>query len=185
MNAIDPGPLMPVQVEPAAGRWTLIMQRDLRHPPATVWAVLTEPGRVERWAPFLSDRDLGRTGAATLTAIDGDERYPIPATVQRAEPPHLLVYTWGEDLLRWELAPAATGTRLVLRHTLADRHWAPKVAAGWHLCLAVAERLLGGAPVPPIRGAAAKEHGWRELNEAYGKELGIPTDDDTGEPDAQ
>src|SRR5262245_46325282 len=137
MNTIDPGPLSPVQVEPAGERWTLVMQRDLRHPPAKVWAALTEPDRLKQWAPFLSDRDLGRSGAATLTMIDGDEEYALPATVQRAEPPHLLVYTWGEDLLRWELAATATGTRLTLRHTLADRSWAPKIAAGWHLCLMV------------------------------------------------
>ena len=50
----------------------------------------------------------------------------------------------------------------------------PKVAAGWHLCLVVAERLLDGDAVAPIRGQAAREHGWDELNEAYAAKLGLP-----------
>ena len=30
-------------VVPDDGRWTLIFVRDLRHPPAAVWAALTQP----------------------------------------------------------------------------------------------------------------------------------------------
>ncbi|WP_155373615.1 SRPBCC family protein [Catellatospora vulcania] len=177
MNAIDPGPIWPVECHASGGRWTLVLHRDLAHPPAKVWAALTEPGQLARWAPYLADRDLGSTGAATLTMIDGEHTEDLSATVQRAEPPHLLVHTWGEDLLRWELAPTAGGTRLTLRHTMADRDWVPKVAAGWHLCLVVAGHLLDGDPVPPIRGHEAKNHGWVELDEAYSRELGIATDE--------
>jgi hypothetical protein len=43
----------------------------------------------------------------------------------------------------------------------------PKTAAGWHLCLAVADHLLAGDPIGPIRGQGAKEWGRDELNEAY------------------
>jgi hypothetical protein len=37
----------------------------------------------------------------------------------------------------------------------------------------VAQRLLDGEPVTPIRGQAAREHGWDELNEAYAAKLGL------------
>ena len=164
--------LADVAAEQAEDGWTLVFVRDLRHPPEKVWAALTEPGRLREWAPFVPDRDLARTGPATLTMIDGDSPADTAASVRRAEPPTLLEYTWGDDLLRWELAPAAAGTRLTLRHRVADRDWLPKVAAGWHLCLDVAERLLDGRPVPPIRGEDARNHGWDELNERYAKELG-------------
>ena len=86
-------------------------------------------------------------GDATLTMIDGDERVDMAATVRRADPPKVLEYTWGPDVLRWELTPTETGTRLVLRHTVAGEDWVPKVAAGWHLCLAVAETVLDGRPI--------------------------------------
>ena len=89
----------------------------------------------------------------------------------RAEPPSLLEYTWGTDVLRWELAPAGAGTELTLRHTVAGADWLPKAAAGWHLCLAVAERLLDGDPIDPIRGQAAMDFGWQALNDAYAAEL--------------
>ncbi|MCM2423807.1 SRPBCC domain-containing protein [Streptomyces sp. RKAG293] len=97
----------------------------------------------------------------------------------RAEPPALLEYALNTDLLRWELAATDTGTRLTLRHTVKDRDWIPKVAAGWHLCLDVAERLLEGRPIPPIGGTAAVGFGWSELNEQYAQKSGIP---DTGLP---
>jgi hypothetical protein len=82
-------------------------------------------------------------------------------------------------VLRWELAPTAGGTRLTLRHTVKDKDWVPKVAAGWHLCLIVAEHLIDGDPIPPIRGNEAREYGWDELNSAYAERLGIT---DTGPP---
>jgi hypothetical protein len=47
----------------------------------------------------------------------------------------------------------------------------PKVAAGWHLCLDVAERLLDGRPIGPIRGEDARNHGWEELHDAYAEKL--------------
>ncbi len=47
----------------------------------------------------------------------------------------------------------------------------PKVAAGWHLCLDVAERLLDGDPVGPIRGEDAKNYGWDRLREEYAERL--------------
>lgn len=70
------------------------------------------------------------------------------------------------------LAPVPGGTRLTLRHTPADRDWAAKVAAGWHICLAVADRLPGGDPVGPIVGQNARNYGWDDLSEAYAKRLG-------------
>jgi uncharacterized protein YndB with AHSA1/START domain len=173
----DSGPLADVACRPDDDRWTLVFVRDLRHPPELVWAALTEPAQLREWAPFVADRALDRPGDATLTMIDGETTDAQPATVRRAEPPTLLEYTWGTDLLRWELAASDVGTRLTLRHTLDDRDWVPKIAAGWHICLAVAERLLDRRPVGPITGAKAREHGWDELNEAYAGKLGIAATD--------
>jgi hypothetical protein len=63
------------------------------------------------------------------------------------------------------------GTRLTLRHTVSDLDMAAMAAAGWHVCLDVAERLLDGTPIGPIRGAEARNFGWDQLNEAYAKTL--------------
>jgi uncharacterized protein YndB with AHSA1/START domain len=155
------------------GRWTLVFVRTLRHPPERVWAALTEPEQLREWAPYDADRDLGRSGDATLTMIDRDSRHPLPATVTHADAPALLEYSLGTDLLRWELAPVEAGTRLTLRHTVESEDWLPKVAAGWHLCLDVAEHLLDRTPIAPIRGDEAREHGWDELHDAYAERLGV------------
>jgi uncharacterized protein YndB with AHSA1/START domain len=171
-TSFEPGPPADVQRRADGDRWTLVVVRVLRHPPGRVWAALTERAQLEAWAPFTADRDLGRPGDATLTMIDGDVAEDLPASVRRAEPPALLEYTWGPDLLRWRLEPVDAGTRLTLEHTLDDRDYVPKVAAGWHLCLDVAERLLDGDPVPPIRGEDAKSHGWEQLRDEYAAALG-------------
>jgi hypothetical protein len=101
--------------------------------------------------------------------IDGDVAEELATSVRRAEPPRLLEYTLGTDLLRWELVPTTAGTRLTLRHTVTDPDFLPKVAAGWHLCLVVAECLLDGRTIGPIRGKEAYAFGWEELRDAYAK----------------
>lgn len=171
-TTFEPGPLAHVESRPSGDRWTLVFVRDLHHPPAKVWAALTDPAQLGEWAPFTTDRDLGRPGDATLTMIDGDVAEDLPATVTRAEPPTLLEYTWGQDVLRWELEPSEHGTKLTLHHTLEDPDLVPKVAAGWHICLVVAERLLDGTPTGPIRGQDARNYGWDDLHQGYAEALG-------------
>jgi uncharacterized protein YndB with AHSA1/START domain len=169
--SFDPGPLAAVSYRHEDDRWTVVFVREFAHPPERVWAALTEADQVGAWAPYTTDRDLSHPGEATLTMIDGDAASELPATVTRADPPRLLEHTLGEDVLCWELTPAGDGTELTLRHTVAGADWMPKVAAGWHLCLVVAERLLDGDAIEPIRGQAALHYGWQELNDAYAEAL--------------
>jgi len=168
----DLGPLGDATVVADGDAWTLIFIRELRHAPPTVWAALTDPAELDQWSPFAAARDLGTTGETALTMIDGETRMELPITVRAAVRPELLEYTWGDDLLRWELAPSGAGTRLALRHTLAKPDMDAMVAAGWHLCFVVLARLLDGNPVGVIRGADALAHGWAELRDGYARKLG-------------
>lgn len=150
--------------------WTLIFVREFRHAPEAVWAALTDPAELDQWSPFAAKSDLGTPGDTVLTMVDGETRMDLPATVHTATRPSLLEYTWGADVLRWELEPTdAGGTRLTLRHTLGTPGMSDKVAAGWHLCTDVLEQLLDGTPVGVIRGQDAMNHGWEELRAAYEK----------------
>jgi len=171
----QPSPLAPIKRVQTEGGWALVFTRDLRHPVAKVWAALTVRGQLREWAPYTPDRDLTSECAATLGMLDaeGAER-PMPGTVLRVDPPRLLEHAFGEDVLRWELQPTAQGTRLVLRHSFTDGGWASALAAGWHICLDVADALLAGAPFGPVVGTKAREYGWDELNEQYAKVLGVP-----------
>ena len=165
--SFDPGPPAGAMVVPDGDRWTLVFVRELRHPPARVWSALTDPAEIDQWAPFSAARDLGQTGDVVLTMVDGAEKIDLAGTVLRAEAPSLLEYRWGDDLLRWDLEPNGAGTRLTLRHTLAERDMDAMVAAGWHLCVVVLARLLDGDPIGVVRGDEARRYGWEELRAGY------------------
>ena len=64
-----PGAAAGAEVLKDGDTWTLVLVRDLRHPPAKVWAALTDPNQLREWAPFDSDRNLGTVGAAKLSTF--------------------------------------------------------------------------------------------------------------------
>lgn len=162
-------PVGEVTVRQTDGRWTLIFVRDLAHPPASVWTALTDPDELREWAPFDAPRSLAELGPVTLVMAGGDGTERTAAVVTRAEAPRLLEYTWAGDLLRWELTPTATGTRLTLSHTVAGPGWLSKVAAGWHICLDVADCRLRRAPIGRIVASDAMRFGWDALDAAYAR----------------
>lgn len=166
-------PLADASCEMANGRTTVVFLRGLPRPPLTVWTLLTEPEQLSTWAPFTADRALSRIGRATLSMLDAGSTIELRSVVFQADSPTVLEYSWGEDTLTWTLDAAIDGTRLTLRQTLADHAMASATAAGWHLCLDVAASIMEGHPTPPIRGMAAMDHGWPELNRRYADKLGV------------
>jgi uncharacterized protein YndB with AHSA1/START domain len=178
-NEYRPGPPGDATAHVDGERATLTFVRELRHPPETVWSALTDPAQLHHWAPFDPDRDLGRVGPATLLMAGGTggDEDRTPAVVRRAERPTLLEYTWGDDVLRWELAALANGgTRLTLHHTLADRGLLAKVTAGWHLCIDVLAEALAGNAFGRIVAGEAKQFGWDDLERGYAARFGIAGD---------
>jgi uncharacterized protein YndB with AHSA1/START domain len=169
----DPGPIQKVSCEPVGERWTLVLTCDIDHAVDAVWAVITEPEQLRQWAPYTADRPLNHTGAVQLDDNHRSDGPAAPAQVLACEAPQLLEHSWEVDVLRWELSPTGTGTRVTLRHTLDDRHLVPEVAAGWHICLDAAAALLDGNPFGPVLGEDAMSYGWRALAEKYAEELGI------------
>jgi uncharacterized protein YndB with AHSA1/START domain len=169
-NRYVPSPLAKVEVR---DRSTLVFVRELAHSPEQVWNALTDPAELSQWAPFDTDRDLGRTGDAVLTMAGEGGGEALPSVVRCAERPKLLEYTWGNDVLRWELEPSPTGTRLTLVHTLEDPDWITMVAPGWHLCVDVMSHHLAGEPVGRIVGSDSKKHGWEELRTRYAAALNL------------
>ena len=167
-NEFEPGPLVEVSWTTENGRSTLVFTREFRHSREAVWAALTVAEQIGKWAPFAPNRDLSNTGSATLQMNDGSQPEHSPSEVKRAVPLEILEYTWGDDRLVWELTVTETGTRVTLHHhTNEDPSSLPKNAAGWHICLDVAERLLDGNPVEPILGESAMCYGWGRLHAQY------------------
>ena len=160
----------------ADGRWTVILRRELSHPVKRVWEALTEPGQLRQWAPFTVERDLATTGDVVFTMLDGTdsgETVVDAGVVLESDPPRLLVYRWGQDVLRWELTGTEDGTTLVLRHALHDDNLTSAVAAGWHICLDVADAMMKDVPFGPVVGERAKEYGWSDLNLRYAEILDV------------
>ena len=147
------------------GRWTLTMQRRLRHPPERVWRMLTIPEELARWSPFGPDRELDSVGPAT--SIEDPEHDPLPADVLYIDPPRELVHRWGEDLMRWTLEADGDGTLLTMHHTVDDRSGVPSYASGWHLCFAVLSAIDQGDDVERVTGGRATEYDWETLRDAY------------------
>ncbi len=117
-----PGPASGAQVQKDGEKWTLILVRQLRHPPAMVWQALTDPAHLSEWAPFEADRNLAVVGPVKLSTVGTPAPQVSETTVKRAEAPKLLEYSWGGNDLRWELEPLGSGTRLTLWHNIDRRY---------------------------------------------------------------
>lgn len=171
----EPGRAAGAEVRKDGEKWTLILVRQLRHPPTRVWAALTDPAHLCEWAPFDADRNLAAVGPVKLSTVGTPTPQVAESTVKRAEMPRLLEYSWGGNDLRWELEPLGSGTRLTLWHNI-DRRFIAWGAAGWHICMDVLDRLLAGEPIGRIVGPEVmKFGGWQRLNTEYAEQLGVAT----------
>jgi uncharacterized protein YndB with AHSA1/START domain len=161
-------------VQKDGDKWTLVLVKELQHPPEKVWQALTDPQHLHEWARFDADASLGEAGARVkLTTIGAPEPHATETIVTRAHALKLLEYKWGGVDLRWELEAFDGGTRLTL-WTNIDRRFISMGAAGWHICLDVLDRLLSGAPIGRIVGAEAmKFEGWQRLNTEYAKQFDL------------
>lgn len=167
-----PGPASGARVQKDGEKWTLVLVRELRHPPHRVWEALTDPKHLREWAPFDADHDMGTAGAkVTLTTVGTPSPMVSETTVTRAEAPRLLQYTWGGGDVRWELEPSNGGTRMTLWANI-DRRYIAMGAAGWHICLDVLARLLDGSPIGRMAGMEVmKFAGWQRLHAEYAKQF--------------
>jgi uncharacterized protein YndB with AHSA1/START domain len=176
LQAYEPGPAAGADIKKDGDKWTLVLVRKLRHPPANVWQALTDPAQLREWAPFDAERSLATAGSTVkLTTVGAPSPHVTETTVTRAEAPRLLEFNWGGGDVRWELEPSEGGTRLTLWANI-PRAYIAMGAAGWHVCLDVLERLLGGTPVGRIAGMdAMKFGGWQRLHAEYAKQFGVET----------
>lgn len=171
-DSYSPGAAFGARVDQAGDAWTLVLVRDLRHPPERVWAALTDPAQLREWAPFDADRSLGAVGSAKLSTVGAPAPMVSESRVTRADAPSVLEYTWGAQQLRWELEPHDGGTRLTLWHAI-DRGFISMGAAGWHVCFDVLDAWLSGDPLGRIVGPEAMKFGWPRLNAEYARQFGV------------
>jgi uncharacterized protein YndB with AHSA1/START domain len=179
-----PGPASGAEVRKDGDKWTLVLVRELRHSPETVWQALTDPVQLREWAPFDADASLDTAGRTVkLTTVGAPTLHVTETTVTRADASKVLEYNWGGQDIRWELESSGGGTRLTLWHNI-NRNFISMGAAGWHICFDVLDRHLGGTPIGRMVGPdAMKFGGWQRLNAEYAKQFGVeaPNWPSTGE----
>jgi uncharacterized protein YndB with AHSA1/START domain len=170
-----PGPASGARIEKDGEKWTLVLVRELRHPPELVWEALTDPAHLAEWAPFDADRNLATVGPVKMAMAGTPKAQIFETAVKRAEAPWLLEYSWDSSDLRWELEPLGSGTRLTLWHNI-DRRYIAWGAAGWHISFDVLDRLLAGSPMGRIvRGHSMHAAAWQQLVAEYTRQFGIET----------
>jgi uncharacterized protein YndB with AHSA1/START domain len=167
-----PGPASGADIRKDGDKWTLVLVRDLAHPPSKVWTALTDPEHLREWAPYDSDRSLGAVGPANLSAVGAPTPTVSETRVKRADAPKVLEFNWGEQDIRWKLEPLGNGgTRLTLWHNI-NRNFIAMGAAGWHICFDVMDRLLARKPIGRIVGPnAMKSEGWQRLHAEYARQF--------------
>ncbi|MDR3474763.1 MAG: SRPBCC family protein [Devosia sp.] len=135
-------------------------ERHYGRPVETVWSALTEPERLKDWMgvayvePFVGGRfDLIQDSAA-----------PMTGRVRVWEPPEVLEFSWSNDdapdsVIRYELTPAAGGTRLVFRQTGIQLARSALMLPGWHWLF---DR-LGNV----LDGTTLAHPSWRDMQKVY------------------
>lgn len=115
-------------------------ERHLKHSVEKVWSSLTENDMLAKWFSELRVDDLREGGIIKFDMQDGtfEELEIIELKICS-----VLEYTWGEDLVRFELYPEPEGCRLVLIEKIKKiTNHTPKDISGWDVCLDVIEALL-------------------------------------------
>jgi hypothetical protein len=161
-----PGPPHGVRVQKDGEKWTLILVRDLRHPPERVWQAITDPVHLREWAPYDADSSLAAADrTVNLTWVGTAQVTQVKVT--RADASRVLEY----NEMRWELEALADGTRLTLWHRI-DRRFVAWGAAGWHISFDVLDRLLEGSPIGRMAGGEGIQD-WHRLRAEYAKQFGV------------
>jgi uncharacterized protein YndB with AHSA1/START domain len=141
-------------------------RRVLRQPPETVWRALTEDAELAGWFPTTIEGERS-PGASLRFSFREDEAPPFEGEMLAVDAPSLLELRWGDDVLRFELAPEGTGSVLTLTVIFPEYAKAARDAAGWHVCLEQLGYIAGGKEVP-----FAPPDRWRVVHTGYVARLG-------------
>lgn len=133
------------------GRWRLRFSRTLGHPPEKVWRALTEPEHLAAWFPTTVDGDRAVGAKLRFTFPDG-EAPPLEGEMLSCDPPSLLEFRFGDDVLRFEVRPDGAGCVLTMTATFDEQGRGARDGAGWHVCLDHLAALLDGVSPDTTQG---------------------------------
>jgi uncharacterized protein YndB with AHSA1/START domain len=137
-------------VREVPGGYELRFERVYQAPIEDVWALVTDPDRIEEWLG-VADVELRVGGRFRLLEVGGQG---IAGVILTLEEPHVIEYTWDSaewtgGTVRYELSEVAAKTRLVFTHVHPAKSWSEfryKSLAGWHALLDLLELAVEGRP---------------------------------------
>jgi uncharacterized protein YndB with AHSA1/START domain len=128
---------------------TLVIEREMKHPPEKIWRALTEGRLIEEWL-LTNDFEpvVGHRFSFRRSPV-GNWNGVIESEVLLVEPHTRLAYSWGTlgvaSVVTWTLTPTESGTHLRMEQTGFDsEHGANYKGAnyGWQKFIGNLERVV-------------------------------------------
>ena len=107
-----------------------------------VWQAISNADEISNWLKFPTQLEP-RVGGKIH--IEFSAEGSLEGIVCEFEPPHLLIYTWGDSLVNWKLDGDAAETKLHFSHVGVRPELLAGLGAGWHGFLNQLEDHLAGA----------------------------------------
>jgi uncharacterized protein YndB with AHSA1/START domain len=125
---------------------SVVVEREIPHPPEKIWRALTQPHLIEEWL-MKTDFEPAVNHRFNLRGDWGT----VDCQVMALEPNKTLSYTWAamglESVVTWTLTPTGAGTHLRMEQSgfRTDQQQAYMGAKyGWQKFFANLERVVGG-----------------------------------------
>jgi uncharacterized protein YndB with AHSA1/START domain len=135
----------------AAATRTLVIEREMPHPPEKIWRALTEGPLIEEWLMTNDFRPVVGHRFTFRAKPVGNWNGVIECEVTVVEPCTKLVYSWGalglESAVTWTLTPTESGTHVRMEQTgFPSEEGANYKGAsyGWQKFIGNLERVVGG-----------------------------------------
>ncbi len=134
---------------------TIVVEREMPHPPERVWRALTQAPLIEEWLMKNDfEPEVGRRFQFRATPVPGWSGVTNCEVVE-VDPPRRLAYRWGDGsesdsglrtLVTWTLTPTAGGTLVRMEHSgfrPEDDGGYQAMGGGWPRIVAGLERVAG------------------------------------------
>jgi uncharacterized protein YndB with AHSA1/START domain len=125
---------------------SIVVEREIAHPPEKIWRALTKPHLIEEWL-MKNDFKAAVGHRFGLSANWG----AVDCQVMAVEPNKTLSYTWDtkdlRSVVRWSLTPKGGGTLLRMEQSgfrTDQRSYYRGAVVGWPQLLAKLEQVLEG-----------------------------------------
>jgi uncharacterized protein YndB with AHSA1/START domain len=146
-------------------------ERTFPHPVGEVWDAITDPARLAQWFPTTVEFEELRVGATIAFRFEEDRFPPMSGAFREVLAPRRLSFTWGDDVLTFELSERDRGAacRLAFSVVLDSADKAARDAAGWDDCLDMLDTVVSGET--PAR--RSQPESWQARYDEY-KRRGFP-----------